>query len=209
MKSYKKLSVIVFALMFILNSCTIEKRVYRSGYHIEWNKSNHKYERQNLLTKSDKNPIERNQVEIIKQIEDENTEVIIDNSPIIIKDSQSESNPNSVISIPSDKTIFFTEKNSVSSNSNIQIFKNNSPVTSALKENKRITNGEGKSQLVALLLCIFVGIIGIHRFYLGYIGIGIIQIITLGCCGIWTLIDLIMIVTGGLKPKGGDYGTKF
>ena len=63
--------------------------------------------------------------------------------------------------------------------------------------------------MVALLLCIFVGIIGIHRFYLGYIGIGIIQIITLGGCGIWALIDLIMIITGDLKPKGGDdYETK-
>jgi len=64
--------------------------------------------------------------------------------------------------------------------------------------------GSPKSQLVALLLAIFVGGIGIHRFYLGYIGIGIIQIVTLGGCGIWALIDLIRIAMGDLKPADGS-----
>jgi len=67
--------------------------------------------------------------------------------------------------------------------------------------------GGGKSQLVALLLCIFVGGLGIHRFYLGYIWQGIVQLLTGGGCGIWALIDLIRIITGSLKPKDGDYGT--
>jgi len=66
----------------------------------------------------------------------------------------------------------------------------------------------GKSQLVALLLVLFVGVLGIHRFYLGYTGIGIIQLLTGGGCGIWALIDLIMIITGDLKPKDGEYTTK-
>ena len=65
--------------------------------------------------------------------------------------------------------------------------------------------GGGKSQLAALLLVIFVGGIGIHRFYLGYTAIGIIQLLTLGGLGIWTLIDLIRIITGDLTPKNGDY----
>ncbi len=72
---------------------------------------------------------------------------------------------------------------------------------------KAYANGEegsSKSQLVALLLAIFVGGIGIHRFYLGYIGIGIAQIVTLGGCGIWALIDLIRIATGDLKPADGS-----
>lgn len=68
--------------------------------------------------------------------------------------------------------------------------------------------GGEKSQLVALLLVIFVGGIGIHRFYLGYIGIGIIQLLTLGGCGIWSLIDLIRIIIGDLKPKDGSYSEK-
>ena len=61
-----------------------------------------------------------------------------------------------------------------------------------------------KSQLVALLLAIFVGVLGIHRFYLGYTGIGIIQILTAGGCGIWALIDLILIAVGKLGPADGS-----
>ncbi len=63
----------------------------------------------------------------------------------------------------------------------------------------------GKSQLVALILAALVGALGIHRFYLGYIGIGVIQLLTLGGCGVWALIDLVRIITGNLKPKGGEY----
>ncbi|MEN0045942.1 MAG: TM2 domain-containing protein [Bacteroidota bacterium] len=62
-----------------------------------------------------------------------------------------------------------------------------------------------KSQLVALLLAIFLGALGIHRFYLGYVGIGILQLLTAGGCGIWALIDIILIATGNLQPKYGYY----
>jgi TM2 domain-containing membrane protein YozV len=75
-----------------------------------------------------------------------------------------------------------------------------------LKKDASKQNSAGsKSQLVALLLCIFVGVLGIHRFYLGYIGIGIIQLLTAGGFGVWTLIDLILIITGSLQPKDGEY----
>jgi hypothetical protein len=63
----------------------------------------------------------------------------------------------------------------------------------------------GKSQLIALLLVIFVGGLGIHRFYLGYTWQGIVQLLTGGGCGIWALIDLIRIITGDLQPKDGAY----
>ncbi len=63
----------------------------------------------------------------------------------------------------------------------------------------------GKDQLVALVLVLLFGLIGVHRFYLGYIGIGILQIVTLGGCGIWALIDMIRIITGDLQPKNGVY----
>jgi len=63
----------------------------------------------------------------------------------------------------------------------------------------------GKSQVIALILCLAVGGIGIHRFYLGYTWQGIVQLLTLGGCGIWSLIDLIRIITGDLQPKNGNY----
>lgn len=63
----------------------------------------------------------------------------------------------------------------------------------------------GKSQVTALILAILIGGIGIHRFYLGYTWQGIVQLLTLGGCGIWSLIDLIRIITGDLQPKNGNY----
>ncbi len=65
--------------------------------------------------------------------------------------------------------------------------------------------GSDKSQVTALLLVIFLGGLGIHRFYLGYTWQGIVQLLTLGGLGIWALIDLIRIITGDLKPKNGSY----
>lgn len=61
-----------------------------------------------------------------------------------------------------------------------------------------------KEWLVTLLLSLFLGTIGVHRFYVGKIGTGILQLITLGGCGVWTLIDIIMIVTGNFKDKDGN-----
>ena len=83
----------------------------------------------------------------------------------------------------------------------------------AIKQQKaaspKSTAAEGKSQVVALLLCLFLGGLGIHRFYLGYTGLGILELLTFGLFGILTLIDLIRIIIGDLKPKGGDYAKKF
>ncbi|EAQ41550.1 TM2 domain-containing protein [Polaribacter sp. MED152] len=63
----------------------------------------------------------------------------------------------------------------------------------------------GKSQTTALLLSIFLGGLGIDRFYLGYTLLGVLKLITLGGFGIWYIIDLIMIITGDLQPKNGSY----
>ena len=61
-----------------------------------------------------------------------------------------------------------------------------------------------KKRLVALLLCFFLGVIGVHRFYVGKTGTGILQIVTLGGFGIWVLIDLIMIILGSFSDKEGN-----
>jgi hypothetical protein len=83
--------------------------------------------------------------------------------------------------------------------------------TDNAKENEDPILGEsaGKSQIVAFILCFFFGWIGVHRFYLGYTGIAIVQLLTFGGCGVWYVIDLIMILTGDLKPRYGDYKDKF
>ena len=51
-----------------------------------------------------------------------------------------------------------------------------------------------KEWLVTLLLCFFLGYLGVHRFYTGHTGIGIAQILTFGGCGIWWFIDFILIL---------------
>ena len=60
-----------------------------------------------------------------------------------------------------------------------------------------------KSKVVALLLCIFLGGLGIHRFYVGKIGTGILWFFTGGLFGIGTIVDIIMIAVGSFKDKTG------
>ena len=66
-----------------------------------------------------------------------------------------------------------------------------------------IAQGDQKDFLVALLLSIFVGGLGVDRFYMGYIGLGVLKLLTLGGCGIWWLIDLILIAMGNLNDADG------
>ncbi len=60
-----------------------------------------------------------------------------------------------------------------------------------------------KSKLVALLLAIFLGGFGIHRFYVGKIGTGLIWMFSAGLFGIGWLIDIILILLGGFRDKYG------
>lgn len=86
----------------------------------------------------------------------------------------------------------FTQPNSNRSNDNDSIIpKSNNP--------------KDKSLVVAIVLWFFLGFLGIHRFYLGHIGMGILYLLTGALCGIGWIIDIILLVTGGLQPKGGKY----
>ena len=63
-----------------------------------------------------------------------------------------------------------------------------------------------KSRLAAALLAFFLGAFGVHRFYVGKIGTGILIIVTFGgFFGIWVLIDLIIILVGSFKDKQERY----
>lgn len=60
-----------------------------------------------------------------------------------------------------------------------------------------------KQFVTTLLLCILLGFLGVHRFYVGKTGTGILQLITLGGLGIWAFVDLIVIACGSFKDGQG------
>ncbi len=61
-----------------------------------------------------------------------------------------------------------------------------------------------KNKITALLLCIFLGGLGVHRFYVGKIGTGIVWLLTGGVFGIGWIIDIIMIAVDKFKDKQGN-----
>jgi TM2 domain-containing membrane protein YozV len=61
-----------------------------------------------------------------------------------------------------------------------------------------------KNKLTTLLLCIFLGGLGIHRFYVGKIGTGIVWLLTGGVFGIGWIVDIVLIAVDKFKDKQGN-----
>lgn len=202
MKKIALLSTIFILCALAFTSCSMQKRHYRNGYYINFHNE----------AKVEESPSVDSEIGIVE-------------SSIVLTGSREL--PNSFVekhdnftSVESDVEVTDSRLEKPSRIAvNCKVSYGNSFETKSVecgatsaKNSPAPPDGEqttNKSQLVALLLCLFFGVLGIHRFYLGYIGIGIIQILTAGGCGIWVLIDLILIITGDLKPKNGEYGSKF
>lgn len=60
-----------------------------------------------------------------------------------------------------------------------------------------------KGFVPTILLCLFLGVFGAHRFYVGKTGTAVVQLLTLGGLGIWSFVDLIMIIVGKFTDKAG------
>jgi TM2 domain-containing membrane protein YozV len=59
------------------------------------------------------------------------------------------------------------------------------------------------SRLAALLLCFFLGFVGVHRFYVGKAGTGVIWLLTGGLVGFGIFIDFVVILLGSFRDKQG------
>lgn len=90
------------------------------------------------------------------------------------------------------------------SNSNVTNANTNTNTTN-VTVNTNNANTSNKSFIVAVLLWFFLGLLGIHRFYLGYTGLGVLYLLTAAIFGLGWIIDGILFLTGGLKPRNGRY----
>ena len=75
------------------------------------------------------------------------------------------------------------------------------PAAKALDSDKRI--------LPAFILAFLFGVFGVHRFYVGKVGTGLLQLFTLGGLGIWALVDVVIIVTGNFTDGEGNKITEW
>ncbi len=79
------------------------------------------------------------------------------------------------------------------------------PLKIANYQNQPASNRTNEDRwLITLILCILVGSLGVHRFYTGNIVTGVLMLITLGGCGVWTIIDLIMIAANTYSDGNGN-----
>lgn len=191
-------------LALILPSCSIQKRVYSSGYHVEWNK---KHPGTKLAERAPLQSVAKNKAPWIEMAPPV-AEVAVVNEQAVPQQVAAAATAPAIKAQARTNQCIAVEKPAVIAMEKSAGKDQNSLFTAQKQQQKKATKksmrGEGgKSQIVALLLCIFLGLLGIHRFYLGYTGMGLLYLFTAGLFGIGWIIDIILlIIPNGLTPKG-------
>jgi len=231
--------LVLASSLTILNSCSFEKRVYRTGYHLEW--SNRKgapsLSSIGLLSERKSNSANDTSVKGKPKTIGALTKSIVPNTRSLRLENDGVSS-------------FSAEKNFINKSHALQRLEycgnENNSLISKVTHSKEIASFslppkttfkeiKNKYQTVALILCLFFGFLGVHRFYLGYKGVGVLYVLgcvfgvlsylvlqysgtlyfsAIGFCllgatilGIlfFWILDLIRISLNNLKPKQGDY----
>ncbi len=204
----------VMAIAILQTSCSIEKRHYRSGFYVD-NRS-HKTERATINTKAPSQPIAlaesaKTQTDVTKEnpqtIFHQNTETKLNQveKPLV---AQRKSAGKTTMQKTDDVKLAFKAEA-------LKAFKENSNAL-AFYASKKAAKSGGGNQIVALVLCFFLGFLGVHSFYLGNTKKGVWQLVLflvgiltsffligfvfLAALSIWVLIDFIRIIIGDLGP---------
>ena len=184
--------LILFSLSVILiSSCSIQKRVYLSGYNIDWKSNAKQVEAKKIASNKSTNKITPIDVKTI--LEQNKNEVIPNTNEIVLTASAAKQ-----INQISTKSIKLLTKNTIKTNLSapaVKVYNYKAAKYNSNLKNNSSTSG-GDFDITTFLICFFLGGLGVHRFMKGDIGMGILYLLTGGLCGIGWLIDLIKIATG-------------
>ena len=194
-----------------LSSCTMEKQHYSSGYNVQWNGKDYAAKTKQVEPKSKKADTPTAVVEespVAVNIIEETVSPEVTSSPLATESASISSE--SLEIIPQEKFSFITpakksEVIKMDEASSVKMKLNHKRNASKPGKAADANGGGDRSWIVALLLCFFLGGLGLHRFYLGYNGIGLLMLFTGGVFGVLWLIDFFRILFHSLKPKDGDY----
>jgi len=184
--------LVLFGLSVILiSSCSIQKRVYLSGYNIDWKSNAKHFEEKKIASNKSTNKITPIDVKTI--LEQNKIEVVSNTNELVITASAAKQ-----INQISTKSIKLLTKNTIKTNLSAPAVKVYN--YKAAKYNSNLKNNSSTSgadiDWVTAAICFFFGYLGVHRFMKGDIGMGILYLFTGGLCGIGVLIDFIKILQG-------------
>lgn len=195
----------------VVTNSFIQKRKYNKGFYIAKNSKNDKVEKTNKNV-VDQKAVQTETASVTPTPKSENlvATAAVTTSPVVIAKEETTSK---VATTSSERATEIIVEDAALSKKAQRIIKKieKASVKANLKADPAspapAAAGSGKSQLIALILVLVVGGLGIHRFYLGYTWQGVVQLLTAGGCGVWALIDLVRIIMGTLQPASGSYET--
>ena len=218
----RSISISFIALALLISSCstnaTFSKRYHSRGFNIAWGGGTDA-SLAKTVTKKARVEAEKSAIVESPVVEMKAEEIASYSAPL---SSVSAVNPHAIINNP----IALATKVTQNARPGVTIEKKSVDTkvmvktsTKVLKQKKAMVDpGQGKSQIIALILFVLFGCLGIHRFYLGHLSSGLLMLLL--CCTlilpiiniftglallVWWVLDLIKLVTGDLKPADGEY----